>query len=73
MNLEDLNVFFEIPTPTANVLLNDILKNNYDNNKIIVSDNVYTDTKIDEWAKLLPTTLGASILIDKLIKTPFIF
>jgi hypothetical protein len=70
MNLDDLNVFFEIPTSTANVLLNDILKNNYDKNKIIVSDNVYTDTKIDEWVKLLPTTLGASILIDKLIKTP---
>jgi hypothetical protein len=70
MNLDNLNVFFEIPTATANILLHDILKNNFNKNKIVVSDNVYTDTKIDEWAVKQPSTLGGSILIDKLIKTP---
>jgi len=70
MNLDNLNVFFEMPTATATTLLNDILKNNDNKNKIIVSDNVYSDTKIDDWAKELPSTIGGSILIDKLIKTP---
>ena len=70
MNLDNLNVFFEMPTATATTLLDDILKNNDDKSKIIVSDNVYTDTKIDEWARELPSTIGGSILIDKLIKTP---
>jgi len=70
MNIDELNVFFELPDKTANILLDDILKNNYDKNKIIVSDNVYTDTKINEWIKTKTTTKGGSLLIEKLIKTP---
>jgi predicted ATPase len=70
MNVDDLNVFFDIPTKTANILLDEILKNNYDKNKIIISDNVYTDTNIDEWIKTKPSTMGGMKLIDKLIKTP---
>jgi hypothetical protein len=70
MDLDNLNVIFEIPDKTANLLLETILKNNDTNNKIIVSDNLYSDTKINEWAKTLPTTKGGSILIEKLIKTP---
>ena len=70
MNIDDLNVFFDLPDKTANILLDNILKNNYDKNKIIVSDNLYTDTKIDEWVKTKTTTKGGSILIEKLIKTP---
>ena len=58
MNIDELNVFFELPDKTANILLDDILKNNYDKNKIIVSDNVYTDTKINEWIKTKTTTKG---------------
>ena len=70
MNVDEINVFFDIPINTANILLDDILKNNYDKNKIIISDNVYTDTNIDEWIKTKPSTMGGVKLIDKLIKTP---
>ena len=70
MNVDEINVFFDIPNNTANILLDDILKNNYDKNKIIISDNVYTDTNIDEWIKTKPSTMGGIKLIDKLIKTP---
>ena len=47
MNIDELNIFFDIPINTANLLLDDILKNTNDKNKIIISDNVYTDTNID--------------------------
>jgi hypothetical protein len=70
MNVDELNVFFDIPINTANLLLDEILKNTYDKNKIIISDNVYTDTNINEWIKSKPSTLGGAILIEKLIKTP---
>ena len=70
MNVDELNVFFDIPNKTANILLDDILKNHYEKNKIIINDNVYTDTNIDEWIKLKPSTIGGSKLIEKLIKTP---
>jgi hypothetical protein len=70
MNVDDLNVFFDIPTKTANILLDEILKNNYDKNKIIISDNVYTDTNIDLWINKKPTTMGGMKIIDKIIKTP---
>jgi predicted ATPase len=70
MNIDELDTFFEIPDKTDEILLEGILKNNYDKNKIIVSDNVYTDTKINDWIKNKPTTKGGSILIEKLIKTP---
>jgi hypothetical protein len=68
--IDDLNVFFEIPDSTVNVLLDNILKNNDINNKIIVSDNVYTDTNIDEWINKKPTTMGGMKIMDKIIKTP---
>ena len=70
MNVDELNVFFDIPINTANILLDEILKNTYDKNKIIISDNVYTDTNINEWIKTKPSTMGGIKLIDKLIKTP---
>ena len=69
-SIEDLNIFFEIPDTTVNVLLDTILNNNDISNKIIVSDNVYTDTKIDEWLNKKPTTIGGMKIIDKIIKTP---
>ena len=68
--IEDLNIFFEIPDSTVNVLLDNVLKNNNSLNKIIVSDNVYTDTNIDTWFKTQPTTIGGMKIIDKIIKTP---
>jgi len=69
-SIEDLNIFFEIPDTTVNVLLDTILINNDISNKIIVSDNVYTDTNIDEWLNKKPTTIGGMKIIDKIIKTP---
>ena len=69
-SIEDLNIFFEIPDTTVNVLLDNILKNNDTSNKIIVSDNVYTDTNIDEWLNKKPTTIGGMKIMDKIIKTP---
>ena len=69
-SIEDLNIFFEIPDTTVNVLLDNILKNNDTSNKIIVSDNVYTDTNIDEWLNKQPTTIGGMKIMDKIIKTP---
>ena len=68
--IDDLNVFFEIPDSTVNILLDNILKNNDISNKIIVSDNVYTDTNIDEWINKKPTTMGGMKMMDKIIKTP---
>ena len=68
--IEELNVFFELPDSTVNILLDDILKNNNISNKIIVSDNVYTDTTIDEWFNKRPTTIGGMKIINKIIKTP---
>ena len=68
--IEELNVFFEIPDATVNILLDDILKNNNISNKIIISDNVYTDTTIDEWFNKRPTTIGGMKIINKIIKTP---
>ena len=68
--IEDLNVFFEIPDTTVNHLLDNILINNNTSNKIIISDNVYTDTNIDEWINKKPTTMGGMKIIDKIIKTP---
>lgn len=69
-SIEDLNIFFEIPDTTVNVLLDNILKNNDTSNKIIVSDNVYTDTNIDEWLNKKPTTIGGMKIMDKIVKTP---
>jgi hypothetical protein len=68
--IEDLNIFFEIPDSTVNVLLDNVLKNNNSLDKIIVSDNVYTDTNIDTWFNNQPTTIGGIKIIDKIIKTP---
>ena len=69
-SIEDLNIFFEIPDTTVNVLLDNILKNNDTSNKIIVSDNVYTDTNINEWLNKKPTTIGGMKIMDKIVKTP---
>jgi len=38
--------------------------------KINVSDNIYTDTKINEWLSNKTITRGGAILIDKFVKNP---
>ena len=70
MNIDELNSFFELPDTTVNFILDDILKNNTISNKINISDNVYTDTLIDNWIKTKPSTIGGTKIIDKIIKTP---
>jgi len=70
MQIEELNNYFELSNTTVEVLLDDILKNHYDANKIIVNENIYNDTNIDEWIKTKPTTKGGVKIIEKLIKTP---
>jgi predicted ATPase len=70
MQMEDLNKYFDMSNTTSELLLDDILKNYYDSNKIIVNKNIYDDTNIDEWIKTKPTTIGGVKIIDKLIKTP---
>ncbi len=68
--MEEINNYFEMSNITAEILLDDILKNNYTDNKIIFNDNIYKDTNIDDWIKTKPTTIGGTKIIDKLIKTP---
>jgi len=70
MDLKDLEEFLELSEKNANNLLLNILDNININNKIIVSDSIYTDTKINNWIISKPITRGGSILIDKIIKNP---
>jgi hypothetical protein len=70
MKVEELNNYFEMSDSTAELLLNDILKNHNDKNKIIVNDNIYNDTTINDWIKTKPATKGGVKIIEKLIKTP---
>jgi predicted ATPase len=70
MQIEELNNYFEMSDTTAELLLDDILKNHYDDNKIIVNNNIYNDTNIDDWIKTKPTTKGGVKIIEKIIKTP---
>jgi hypothetical protein len=70
MNIEEINNFFDLPDTTVHFILDEILKNNSTSNKINVSDNVYTDTLINEWIKTKPSTIGGIKIIDKIIQTP---
>jgi len=70
MNFEEINKFLEINDTQTNNLLKSFLQKFNINDKIIVSDSIYTDTKIDEWITKFPHTLGGSILINNIIKNP---
>jgi len=70
MDFKELDNFLEVSETTANVLLTSILDNIEIDNKIIVSDSIYTDTKINEWAISKVITRGGKILMDKIIKNP---
>jgi hypothetical protein len=70
MDLKELDNFLELTENNASTLLSSILDNISINNKIKVCDNIYTDTKIDEWAKSKTITRGGSILMEKIIKNP---
>jgi hypothetical protein len=51
-------------------LLSSILNDIDVKDKINVSENIYSDTKINEWLSNKTITKGGSILIDKFIKNP---
>lgn len=70
MDLKELDDFLEITENNAQLLLSSILDDIHITNKIKVSDSVYTDTKIDEWAKTKTITRGGTILINKILKNP---
>ena len=68
--MEELNNYFQMSNVTAEELLNDILEHDNQENKIIVNDNIFTDTNINEWAKTKPATMGGVKIIEKIVKNP---
>jgi hypothetical protein len=68
--MEELNNYFQMSNATAEELLNDVLKHEKQDNKIIVNDNIFTDTNIYEWAKTKPATMGGVKIIEKIVKNP---
>jgi predicted ATPase len=71
MDLKDLENFLELSESNTKIILTSILDNNIKvDNKIKVSDSIYTDTKINEWINKKTITRGGSILIDKIIRNP---
>lgn len=70
MDLKELDDLLELSEKNATGLLSSILKETDIKNKIIVSDSIYTDTTINNWASSNMITRGGAILMDKLIKNP---
>lgn len=70
MDLKELEDLLQLSEKNASGLLSSILDDIYIKNKIIVSDSIYTDTTINNWASSNMITRGGAILIDKLIKNP---
>jgi len=69
MDLKDIDNFLELSEQNTVSLLSSILDKEIED-KIHVSDSIYTDTKINEWINKKTVTRGGSILIDKIIKNP---
>ena len=69
--LEEFRELFEFDIAKKNVILNKIISDGIiTGDKIDISDDVYKDTNIDNWANTLPILEGSKILISKLIKHP---
>jgi hypothetical protein len=68
--MDELNNYFQMSNVTAEELLNDILNHDNQENKIIVNDNIFSDTNINEWAKTKPATMGGVKIIEKIVKNP---
>jgi hypothetical protein len=68
--MNELNNYFQMSNTTAEELLNDILDHDNQDNKIIVNDNIFSDTNICEWAKTKPSTMGGVKIIEKIVKNP---
>jgi DNA mismatch repair ATPase MutS len=70
MDLKELEDLLELSENNATILLKSILDNIEIKNNIIVSDSIYTDTTINNWATSNMITRGGNILMDKFIKNP---
>ena len=69
--VEEFRELFNFDKAKKNVILNKIITDNIINgDKIDISDDVYKDTGIHEWASKIPTLEGSKLLIKKLIKNP---
>lgn len=68
--MDELNNYFKMSNVTAEELLDDILNHDNQENKIIVNDNIFTDTNIYQWAKTKPATMGGVKIIEKIVKNP---
>jgi len=72
MDIKDINKQLELSDKQINILLDTILKDPIIKDKIEISNNIYIDTKIDEWFKKKQTTLGGKIIAEYIIKNPII-
>jgi len=70
LNFKDIDNQLELTESNINITLQSILSSIIINNKINVSNSIYTDTNIDNWINKLPITRGGSIIMDKIIKNP---
>jgi len=69
--VEEFRELFNFDKAKKNVILNKIITDNIiTGDKIDISDDVYKDTGIQEWASKIPTLEGSKLLIKKLIKNP---
>lgn len=68
--MEELNTFLEISSSKIDVILNKLLSNPINKNKINISQNVYNDIKIDDWISQLSDLKGSKIILNDIIKSP---
>ena len=69
--VEEFRELFDFDKAKKNVILDKIITDDIIiGNKIDISDDVYKDTGIHEWASKIPTLEGSKLLIKKLIKHP---
>ena len=69
--IQDFKELFEFDKEKQKNILNKLINvNMISGEKIDISEDVYKDTTIDNWAKTLPILDGSKLLIEKLIKHP---
>jgi len=69
--VEEFRELFDFDKAKKTVILDKIITDDIiTGDKIDISDDVYKDTGIHEWASKIPTLEGSKLLIKKLIKNP---
>jgi len=69
--IEEFRELFDFDKAKKNVILDKIITDDIiTGHKIDISNDVYKDTNIDNWATKIPILEGSKNLIDKLIKHP---